>query len=118
MTDSIASMNSLHFWLLICAMGAVTFMLRYVFFFIFGRYSVPEYIKTVLPFIPAAALSALVAPKVFGTTVTPDILTQPRFIAWVIAMGVAWKTKNIFLTIATGMVVLWSVEYLFAKGIV
>ena len=101
----------LRFWLLILAIGAATFSLRYAFFFIFGRYAVPQWIRTILPFIPAAALSALVAPKVVELPLAPDLFAQPRFLAWLAAMAVAWRTRNIFLTIACGMVLLWVVEW-------
>ncbi len=100
------------FWLLIAALGAGTFLLRYLFFFVFGRYEVPGVVKTILPFIPASALSALVMPKVFGSCPSMATLLDPRVAAWVIAMIVAWRTRNIFLTIAGGMITLWSLHAL------
>lgn len=104
--------GTVELWILIAALGIGTFMLRYAFFFIFGRYEVPEFVKEVLPFIPAAALSALVMPKVFASPVSAATLHDPRVWAWSIAMVIAWKTRNVLYTIISGMAVLWGIQAL------
>ena len=96
-------------WLLVLAIGAATFLLRYSFLLIFGRGSVPEPVREVLPFIPAAALAALVAPQVFAAPLAGD-LANPRLWAWLGAMLLAWRTRSMPLTIAGGMVLLWVLQ--------
>lgn len=100
------------FWLLIGSMAVANFLLRYSFFFIFGRWEVPGLVRAILPFIPAAALSALVAPMVAPVHLGWEFALQPRFLAWLGAMVVAWRTRNMFLTIAGGLVLLWLIENL------
>ena len=99
--------NSIPFWLLIIAIGVAAFSLRYTFFYIFERYTIPNVVRSILPFIPAAALSAIVSPKVFGGTLSAPFTFEPQILAWFLAMVVAWRTKNIFFTITTGLVALW-----------
>jgi branched-subunit amino acid transport protein len=107
-------MNNASFWLVIFSTGVAAFLLRYAFFFIFERYTVPTAIRSVLPFIPAAALSAIVAPLFFGGALTMPYAIQPRILAWLIAMLVAWRSKNIFFTIVSGLISLWILkQYLF-----
>ncbi|MGH2374135.1 MAG: AzlD domain-containing protein [bacterium] len=37
-------------------------------------------------------------------------MDHPRLIAGVLAAGVAWRTKNVFLTIGVGMALLWILQ--------
>jgi len=53
-------------------------------------------------------LAALVLPGL--VTIEPSVvetLADERLIAGVVAGVVAWRTENVFATIAVGMVVLW-----------
>lgn len=98
--------------LLIIAMGCVDFSLRYSFFFLFRNKSAPGYVADWLPYIPAAALSALIAPAVFGAKSGAPFTPTPQMIAWLLAAFIAWRTRNAFLTILGGMVALWVGKYL------
>jgi branched-subunit amino acid transport protein len=90
-------------WLLLVAAGVATFLLRHAFSLIFGSREVPPLLRAILPFIPAAALAALVAPQVVIPAVEASTLLHPKLLAWLGAMLVAWKTRNMLLTIATGL---------------
>lgn len=101
-------------WGVIVVIGVVTFAIRFSFIYLFGRISeVPERLQTVLQFVPAAVLAALVAPALLtpGTTVQATLLDE-RLLAGTIAAAVAWRTENVFATIATGMVALWVLRFL------
>ncbi len=98
------------FWILIVILALATFLLRYSFFFIFDKMTVPKFLKEILPFIPAAALAALVAPQVAHIQLGISFLYQPRFLAWIGAMIVALLTKNMFFTIGSGLALLWLIE--------
>lgn len=93
-------------WILVLAAGAATFLLRHAFSLIFGKRQVPALLRAILPFIPAAALSAIIAPQVIGPAIGASSVLHPKLLAWLCAMLVAWKTRNMLLTIATGLAML------------
>jgi len=95
-------------WLAIVAMGLITYGLRLSMIILFGRVAMPEVMRRALRFVPAAVLAAIVLPELLipgGRFALPP--ENARLVAGVVAAGVAWWTRNVFLTIATGMAVLW-----------
>jgi branched-subunit amino acid transport protein len=64
---------------------------------------VPPRVTQVLRMIPAASLAALVTPALFRPAGAFDLLS-PELLAGVLALLVAWRTKNLFLTIVVGLV--------------
>lgn len=98
-------------WLTILGMGVVTYGLRLSFIALAGRLSVPRVLKKALAYVPAAVLAALVLPAlVVGEgTVKP---LNPRSIAGLLAVFVAWRTRSVFATILVGMVALWMLQTL------
>lgn len=64
---------------------------------------VPPRVQEVLRMIPAASLAALVTPALFRPEGTLDLLS-PELLAGVLAVAVAWRTKNLFATIVVGLV--------------
>jgi len=71
---------------------------------------VPDSIERGLRFIPPAVLSALTLPAVATSNGHVDI--GPRTAASVVAVLVAWKTRNVFFTIVAGMGALWIIQAL------
>jgi branched-subunit amino acid transport protein len=65
---------------------------------------VPPGVQRLLRQIPPAALASIVFPALLRPEGQVD-LTQPRFVAGVIAGLVAWKTRNIALTLVVGMTI-------------
>lgn len=103
----------MNLWLVMLAAGAVTFAIRYSFIGAAGRFDAPHWFVRALRFVPVAALSALVWPDL----VLSDgafTLAEPRLAAGLIAASVAWRTRNILLTIGCGMVSLWLLQWLVA----
>lgn len=91
-------------WVVIVCAGLLTFSVRGSFLLVAGRLeSLPESARQVLRMIPAAALAALVAPAILrddgGLTVF-----GPRVLAGALALVVAFRYRNILLTIAVGLV--------------
>ncbi len=94
-------------WLVLIAGGLITYAARLSFILLMGRREIPAGIKRSLRFVPAAVLSALIAPDLLMQR--GKILvswTNLRLLAGFAAILVAWKTKNALLTIAVGMGVL------------
>jgi len=100
-------------WLTIIVAGLGTYAIRLSFFVIFGRRGVPEHFARPLRFIPPAVFSAIVFPELLMPGGLLDIsLGNLRLLAGILAVLVAWRTRNIVLTILVGMLALWLMQWL------
>jgi branched-subunit amino acid transport protein len=99
-------------WVTIFACGLVTFLIRLSFIAIHGRVTMPLWFTRALTFVPVAVLSAITLPEILipNEAVNFSIL-NPRLIAGIVAVLVAWRTKNIVVTIAVGMLILFVGQY-------
>jgi branched-subunit amino acid transport protein len=101
-------MNAAPTWLLFLAIGAGTFLLRFLFIYLFGKIEMPNWLRRALRFVPAAALAALVFPALTHPTGSLDLSPNNfRLLAGLCGAIVAWKTRNVLLTILVGLVLLW-----------
>jgi branched-subunit amino acid transport protein len=92
--------------LMVMGMMAVTFGVRYPVLALVSRLSLPPALLDALKFIPPAVLTAIVVPAVL----MPDgqvsfRLDNTYLIAGVAAALIAWRTKNLLLTIVLGMAI-------------
>lgn len=102
---------NLNLWLTIIACGIVTFLIRFSFIAIHGRVTIPDWFTRALTFVPIAVLSAITMPEILIQDNVVDVsILNPRLIAGIAAALVAWRTKNVMLTIGAGMVVLWGLQ--------
>ena len=94
-------------------MGAITFTLRLSFIVFLGRISLPVR-KTGLDFVPPAVFAALIFPDLLRSTMIAPLSLHmdARLIAGIIAVIVAWRTKNVLLTIGVGFAVLFLLQSL------
>jgi branched-subunit amino acid transport protein len=96
-------------WTTILLAGLGTYAMRASFLAVAHRMvHVPPRVHRILRQIPPAALSALVVPAVVRPDGYLDLL-QARVPAAVLAAVVAWRTRNVALTLVVGMGVLWIV---------
>lgn len=103
-------MNS--FWLTMIAVGILTFGIRLSFIVILDRWQPPDLIQRSLRFVPVAVLTAIIVPELVMPGGTVDIsIGNLRLLAGIVAILVAWKTKNIVWTIIAGMGVLLGLQY-------
>ncbi len=101
-------MTNVQLLILFFILGAITFAQRLSFIALFGRTDVPVWLIRVLRFVPPAVLCAIIFPDVF--LINGALVLAPsnyRLIAAALAVAVALITRNVFVTIATGMVTLW-----------
>jgi branched-subunit amino acid transport protein len=95
-------------WLIIVAIGLVTYVLRFSMIALAGRVELPPLVQRGLSYVPPAVLSAIILPELLypdgAFTLT---FANTRLIAGVLATLVAWRTRNVLLTIAAGMAVFW-----------
>ena len=100
-------------WLTFLVLGVLTFLTRYSFIAIFDKIEPPRNLKRALRFVPIAVLSAIIGPELlFSNNTFLWTLNNPRLLAGIIATGVAYKTRNVVLTILVGMAAFWILRLL------
>ncbi len=103
----------MNLWLTMIAIGMATFAIRFSFIFLFGKIEIPDTVRRALRFVPPAVLTAIIAPELLMPGEAFDLsLGNERLIAGLLAALVAWKTKNIILTILVGMLALYLLQAL------
>jgi branched-subunit amino acid transport protein len=99
------------YWTIVPILGLGTYAVRLSFILLMERIPLPEAAHRMLRFIPASVLPALVLPAVvFGQSGTTPLADPARTGAALIAMLVAWKTRNTLATIGAGMAALWALQ--------
>lgn len=94
-------------WLIIGSVGLGTFLIRFSFIWFLGRGKVHPTLQRVLQFVPPAVLSALIMPSFVLSPQGGFSLANERLWAGLIAGLIAWKTKNVLLTILGGLMTVW-----------
>ncbi len=90
---------------LILGMALVTFAVRYPVLALVGNIPLPERVFQALRYVPPAVLAAIIVPALL----MPDgdrlfiAADNARLIAGLAAALVAWRTKNLLITIVVGM---------------
>ena len=98
-------------WLTILGMGLVTYAIRLVPLLALERWPLPLRLRQALRFVPPAVLSAILLPELVRPGGIVDVsFANDRLIAGLSAIAIAWFSKNVLLTIAAGLVVLWTLQ--------
>jgi len=99
-------------WLVMLLGGLITFGMRFSLIYLFGRFEVPETMRRALHYVPPAVLSAIIFPELFLRDGTMNLtLDNYRLIAGLIAVLVAWFSKNTLITIIAGMIALFLLQF-------
>ena len=99
-------------WTAIVLAGAGTYAMRASFLaFAHRMATVPPALARVLRQIPPAALAAIVAPALLRPEGRFDLL-QPTLLAGLVAAAVAWKTRNVGVTVVVGIALLAALQHL------
>ena len=94
--------------------GLITFGMRFSLIYLFGRFEIPEMIRKALHYVPPAVLSAIIFPELFIREGALNLtLDNHRLLAGVVAVLVAWFSKNILITIIAGMIALFLLQLFF-----
>lgn len=95
-------------WLTMVAAGLMTFATRLSFILLLERLTLPAWFQRSLRFVPLAVLSAIVLPELVNPNGALDLsLRNPQLISGLLAILVAWRTRNVILTILLGMAALF-----------
>jgi branched-subunit amino acid transport protein len=97
----------MNIWLVMLLGGLITFGMRFSFIYLFGKFEIPEVMRRALHYVPPAVLSAIIFPEILMQQgrLVPS-LENNRLLAGLVAVLVAWFTKNTLLTILAGMAAL------------
>lgn len=103
----------MNIWLTIILAGLLTYAIRLSFILLYGRIKMPDLMQRALRFVPASVLTAIFLPELLLPDGTLNLsLGNARLLAGMLAIVVAWRTKNVMLTIAIGMLTLWLLQAL------
>lgn len=106
-------MTATAIWLTIAGVGLGSYLLRLSFIALWQRLRVPPLVNRALEYVPAAVLAALVLPALLRPEGFVDLtLDNLRLLAGLLAATVAWFSRSVLLTLATGMGALWLAEWL------
>lgn len=100
-------MKLISLWLMVALIGAATYLTRLSFIALVGHREIPPLARRALRLVPPAVLSAIIFPELLRPAGRLDVsLGNERLLAGLLAALVAWRTRNIFLTIGVGMAAL------------
>jgi branched-subunit amino acid transport protein len=82
-----------------------------------GRFQIPETMRRALHYVPPAVLSAIIFPQLFLSDGVLNLsLDNIRLLAGLVAIAVAWFSKNTLITIIAGMAALFLLQFVFRIG--
>ena len=98
-------------WVAILGVAAVTFLLRASFIVFADPHRFPHRFRQALTFVPPAVLAAIVAPGLLMPAGVFDAtLSNPRWIAGLVAIAVAARVRHPLAPIAAGLPLLWLLQ--------
>ncbi|MCR3921107.1 MAG: AzlD domain-containing protein [Firmicutes bacterium] len=99
--------------IVIFGMATVTYLPRFLPMYVLTKLEIPKIVITWLCYVPVAVLAALIVPGIL--TVDRQIFISPAnsyLIASVLAFFVAWRSKNMMLTVTVGMAIVLCLQCL------
>jgi branched-subunit amino acid transport protein len=104
----------MNIWLVMLLGGLITFAIRFSLIYLFGRFHVPETMRQALRYVPPAVLSAIIFPELFFHEGMLNLsLDNTRLLAGLVAILVAWISRNTLVTILAGILALFLLQWPF-----
>ena len=104
----------MNLWLTIVGMGLVTYAIRLSVLVFVSHRRLPGAVRDALRFVMPAVLFAIILPSVLyvGEDQSFELtFGNQRLVAACFAATIAWFTKSVWLTVATGMAALWLLQW-------
>ena len=99
-------------WLTVLGMGIVTYATRIALIAGWEQVEIPPWLQRGLQYVPPAVLAAIIFPEVLRPGGEFDLsLGNVRLLAGLLAAVIAWRTRNVLLTIGGGMAALWLLQW-------
>lgn len=103
----------MNIWLTITLAGALTYLTRLSFIWLFERIRVPRMVERALRFVPLSVLAVIIFQEVLIRDGALALgLDNTRLLAGLVAVVVAWRTRSPLLTIGVGMAALLALKAL------
>jgi len=103
----------MYFYIVFGIIAILFLLVKGMFLCFIPQSKLPPFFEKSFRYIPPAVLAALVAPAtIYSRSVGGFDVSPVKIAAGVISFGVALKTGNILITIASGMALLWIFSYL------
>jgi branched-subunit amino acid transport protein len=104
-------MNDVQLWVTILLAALVSFALRYLPMRLLGKQRLAPWLERALRYVPAATLSGLVFPALLlQNNKLALTFTNDRLVAGLLAIVLAYFSRNAVLTIVGGLVALWILQ--------
>ena len=106
----------MNIWLVMLLGGLITFAMRFSLIYLLaeGRFEVPPTLRRALHYVPPAVLSAIIFPELLLHDGALDFsLGNTRLLAGLIAILVAWISRNTLITIIAGIIALFLLQFFF-----
>ncbi len=104
-------MNDVELWVTIVLAALVTFALRYVPMKLLEKQRLAPWLERALRYVPAATLSGLVFPALLLQNNKLALsFANDRLIAGLLAIVLAYFSRNAVLTIVGGLAALWVLQ--------
>lgn len=99
--------------LIILGMAAVTYLPRFLPMYVLTRLEIPNIVIAWLRYVPVAVLAALIVPGILTADRQIDLTAGNSYLlASIPAFIIAWRTKNMMLTVTIGMAVVLLLQFL------
>ncbi len=100
---SIPTLHPEHFWFIVIIGGLINYLYRASFIVGWKYIRLPEWVHQALELVPAAALSAIIAPLIL---VAPDNTIPPEWVAGAAAIAFSFWRDGLLLPLMISMAVL------------
>ena len=101
-------------WLVMLLGGLITFGMRFSLIYLFGKFHIPETVRRALHYVPPAVLSAIIFPELLLNDGMMNLsFNNYRLLAGLVAVLVAWFSRNTLITILVGMAALLLLQFFF-----
>lgn len=101
-------MNELYFLKTIIPLGIGTLFIRCSFIFLGNKVRISNFTREIFTYIPAAVLPALAVPMVYYHEGFVEVLqNKERLVAFVFGLFICLLSRNILITIVSGLVSLY-----------
>ena len=101
-------------WALIIYCGLITYLTRFTMIALIKKEMFNDRIREVLSFVPSAIFPAIIFPAIFLDNAGMFVLdSNPKIYAAAIAVLFGLITKNVIVTIFSGLMSYWLIIYIF-----
>lgn len=100
-------------WIVIAALGAGTYLIRFSFLGLIGGRTLPDWVLLHLRYVAVAVMPGLIAPLVVWPQATDGALDPTRLGAALFAFAIGIWTRSVVWSVISGMAALYALQWLY-----